>query len=44
MWHFDYEEDAEERELQRRLREAQKAARKREIEKQIRDLNGGLYI
>ncbi len=36
--------DAEERELQRRLREAQRAARKREIEKQIRDLSGGLWL
>ena len=46
MWHFDHycEYDAEEREVQRRLREAQKANRKRSIEKQIRDLSGGLYV
>lgn len=44
MWYFDYGEDAEEKELMRRLREAQKAARKREIERQIRELSGGLYV
>ena len=38
------DDDAELRELNRRLREAQKAARKREIEKQIRDLTGGLWV
>jgi len=51
MWHhavpmncFNYDEDAEERELNRRLREAQRAARKREIKRQIRELSGGLWI
>jgi len=42
MKYFDFDEDAGERELLRRLHEAQRAARKREIEKQIRDLSGGL--
>jgi len=41
---FDDYVDADMRELMCRLREAQRAAKKREIKKQIRDLSGGLWI